>query len=280
MPPDSLWRIFNANYGTSYEQGVNFTSVQSDGFSNSGTRRISIRAASGTELSTVEYTAGDSSNGKLDEGESICFSYSGEEVSVTYDHEETPGALDGDQSIQGQYTFPAVAEAPSVEADAPAVVHAGDSWTVTMSGTSLTEGILSAELRLYQEGAEEASAALPMTYAEGVLQASLTYEELKAVGGEKFQYEITVSDGVNTAVSSRKSAVLKSDEGTVDRSQAPALTITELMPDSSNVNGADAYEFIELYNNSNRDIESERLQAVLQLPRQRGQQRCGMVGDF
>lgn len=246
---------FNANYGTSYEQGVNFTSVQSDGFSNSGTRRISIRAASGTELSTVEYTAGDSSNGKLDEGESICFSYSGEEVSVTYDHEETPGALDGDQSIQGQYTFPAVAEAPSVEADAPAVVHAGDSWTVTMSGTSLTEGILSAELRLYQEGAEEASAALPMTYAEGVLQASLTYEELKAAGGEKFQYEITVSDGVNTAFSPRKSAVLKSDEGTVDRSQAPALTITELMPDSSNVNGADAYEFIELYNNSNRDID-------------------------
>src|SRR5699024_7340652 len=116
-------------------------------------------------------------------------------------------------------------------------------------------GILSAELRLYQEGAEEASAALPMTYAEGVLQASLTYEELKAAGGEKFQYEITVSDGVNTAVSPRESAVLKSDEGTADRSQAPAPTSTELIPDSSNVNGADAYEFIELYNNSNRDID-------------------------
>ena len=41
----------------------------------------------------------------------------------------------------------------------------------------------------------------------------------------------------------------------MELSAAPALVITELLPDSSNENGADAYEFIELYNNSNRDID-------------------------
>ena len=32
--------------------------------------------------------------------------------------------------------------------------------------------------------------------------------------------------------------------------QDKELLITEILPDSSNVNGADAYEFIEIYNNS------------------------------
>lgn len=33
------------------------------------------------------------------------------------------------------------------------------------------------------------------------------------------------------------------------------LLITELVPDSDNVNGADAYEFVEVYNNSGRDLD-------------------------
>lgn len=41
---------------------------------------------------------------------------------------------------------------------------------------------------------------------------------------------------------------------TVDQTKAPSLVITEILPDSANVDGSDAYEFIELYNNSNQDI--------------------------
>lgn len=36
--------------------------------------------------------------------------------------------------------------------------------------------------------------------------------------------------------------------------QDKELVITEILPDSLNVNGADAYEFIEIYNNSNREL--------------------------
>lgn len=246
---------FNNYYSTAYQEGKNFTSVQSDGFSNSGTRRLSIRTATGLELQTVEYTAADSADGSLGVNESICFNYSGAEISVQYDRNVTPGALDGEQSIQGQYTFPAEVASPSVEADAASVIHAGDTWTVAMSSTNLTEGILSAELRLYAGDASDAAAVLPMTYADGQLQASLSYEQVQAGGAGSFQYEIAVSDGINTAVSGRKTVNVDANEGTVDLSQAPALTITEIIPDTSNVNGADAYEFIEIYNNSNRDID-------------------------
>ena len=35
----------------------------------------------------------------------------------------------------------------------------------------------------------------------------------------------------------------------------PELLITELVPDSTNVGTADGYEFIEVYNNTDKDID-------------------------
>lgn len=40
----------------------------------------------------------------------------------------------------------------------------------------------------------------------------------------------------------------------IDITKVPPLTITEVLPDTSNVEGADAYEFIEVSNNSNQEI--------------------------
>ena len=71
---------------------------------------------------------------------------------------------------------------------------------------------------------------------------------------EQLRYEVEISDGVNSAVSARQTVTVGSSES-VDTSLAPALTITEIIPDTSNVNDADAYEFIEIYNNSNQDID-------------------------
>lgn len=35
----------------------------------------------------------------------------------------------------------------------------------------------------------------------------------------------------------------------------PPLLLTEVVPDSTNVDGSDGYEFIEVYNNSNQSID-------------------------
>lgn len=42
--------------------------------------------------------------------------------------------------------------------------------------------------------------------------------------------------------------------GSSEAVSVPNLVITELLPDSSNMGGSDAYEFIEIYNNSNQEI--------------------------
>lgn len=46
----------------------------------------------------------------------------------------------------------------------------------------------------------------------------------------------------------------------------PALLVTELLPDSANVNGADAYEFIEIYNNSDKPINFKDYKIVYHYP--------------
>lgn len=58
------------------------------------------------------------------------------------------------------------------------------------------------------------------------------------------------------AVSSRTLLAASNTENNVklNKVENPELVITEILPDSKNVNGADAYEFIEVYNNSNREV--------------------------
>ena len=249
---------FNAYYGTSFTDGGDLAQIESGGFSNSGSRSFSVCSQTGTTFSTVTYTAGDSSNGSLDVDEAIRFAYNGEEITTLYDGDPTPGSLAeaNGQTIRGQYTAPAAVSEPSVTATAPAAVQEGGTWTVSVTDTNLTASILRAEVRFYVTGAEEPAMTLPMAYEDGTLQASVSYSQIQAAasGIESFEYEVMVTDGVNTAVSAR-STVTVGEQGTVDASRAPALVITELLPDSSNTNGADAYEFIELYNNSNQDID-------------------------
>ena len=243
---------FNGEYGTALEEGKNLTTVQSGGFSNSGSRSLSLRTKTGLTLYTVNYSAGESADGSLGVGEAITFDYSGSEITARYDGNAQPGVLNTDQSVTGQYTFPETVENPSVTAEAPSQVNAGESWTVRVTDTSLTGTILSAELRIYTGEAAEPAAVVNMTWQDDVLQASLPYDQLNQT--DEFRYEVEISDGVNSAVSGRQTVTVGSS-ASVDTSLAPALVITEIIPDTSNKNGSDAYEFIELYNNSNRDID-------------------------
>lgn len=244
---------FNEAYGTELEEGKNLTTVSSDGFSNSGSRGMMIQSRTGLIMSQVTYTAADSSNGKLDEEEAIRFSYDGETAITQYDQSVTPGTLGENQTVEGTFVFPAAAENPAVEADAPAIVKEGEDWAVTLADTNLdADRILSAQLDIYKKDSADQVMSVPMTYQDGTLKATVPYHDLKDL--ESFSYNIVVSDGVNTA-SSRMGTAAVEGMTPVDNTKAPALVVSEIMPDSSNANGGDAYEFIEIYNNSNRDID-------------------------
>ena len=94
---------FNNNYGTNFVAGDNFTTIHSDGMSNSGTRGFKIITNTNQELTSVNYTASDSSNGKIDIDEAIYYNYTSNPGVPVYDNEVTLGKLNSQQLITGLY---------------------------------------------------------------------------------------------------------------------------------------------------------------------------------
>ncbi len=220
--------------------------TQCGGMSNSGTRSMTIATKTGKDLCTVTYSAADSDGGKLDVAEAIVFSYEGDQITVSYNNEPTPLAV---SSVVGEFTAPAQVDAPSVTAASNAVLNQNESLMVSIGSTNLDkDNIVSASIAVVGGG------TYSMTYNEsGKLTGEIPFGDVKDL--PSFQYTVTVFDGTNTAVSQPKTVTISQEGAQVDATKAPALVVTELAPDTSNTNGADAYEFIELYNNSNRDID-------------------------
>ncbi|WP_052360718.1 lamin tail domain-containing protein [Oceanobacillus manasiensis] len=68
-------------------------------------------------------------------------------------------------------------------------------------------------------------------------------------------------------------------EGETDFQQVPRILITEITPDTVNVNGADAYEFIEIYNNSNQAINMQDYQVIYRYPTNTADQIWNLTDD-
>ncbi|RIX49243.1 metallophosphoesterase [Paenibacillus nanensis] len=58
------------------------------------------------------------------------------------------------------------------------------------------------------------------------------------------------------------------DEGAAAGAQVPPLLITELVPDTANVGGSDAYEFIEVYNNTDKALDFSHYKLSYRYPDQ------------
>ena len=83
--------------------------------------------------------------------------------------------------------------------------------------------------------------------------ANLYSAEIPAASVTKdITYYIEASDGVNVETMTENIINLKEQE--IDYNKVPHLLVTEVVPDSTNVGTADGYEFIEIYNNSNQEI--------------------------
>ncbi|MCM3784603.1 S-layer homology domain-containing protein [Neobacillus mesonae] len=83
-----------------------------------------------------------------------------------------------------------------------------------------------------------------MNYTASIPKDSLTDPQL-------IYYIEAESQG---AVSRTEHYTVNVEQGDVDYNQVPTLLVTELVPDSANFGGADGYEFIEVYNNTNQEI--------------------------
>lgn len=238
---------FNTHYGSSLTQGEQLTSVRSDGFSNSGTRTMQIVSPVGRVLNTLRYTAEDSGDGSIGVDEAIQMDYLTAEGTLRYDAQPSVHQIEEGQ-VPHAYDAPAMVEDPQVTVSAPSVMSAQDRFDVRVESSDL-ERVLSADLQVY-DGTTLID-SLPMTDADGVLQATIDYDTVKDL--DAFTYVVTLSNGVQEA--SCTSASIPVENTAVDTTDAPALVVTEIIPDTSNTNGADAYEYIEIYNNSDQDID-------------------------
>src|SRR5699024_8690650 len=81
-----------------------------------------------------------------------------------------------------------------------------------------------------------------------------------------FHYQITAedADGNTETTDYIESAVTFSE--TPDPENMPRLLITEITPDTANVSGSDAYEFIEIYNNTDQPINLKDYQLTYGYP--------------
>lgn len=241
---DQTKEAFRAYYGLPEDSLI--AEVSCDGMSNSGSRSMEILTKTGRLLSTVTYNAKDSDGGKLDEDEAVIFRYEGAKVIAVYDQNPDPlNVASGD--MKGLYTLPAVVEEPAVEVSQSAdQIGADEELTVTVVSSNLNQdGIVNGWIQTAD------GTRYSLTYDEnGVLFGAIPGSSVQ--DQKSFTYTVTIFDGVNTAQSAVQTVNVAAGE-TVEG--APALVLTEILPDSSNINGADAYEFVEIYNNSNLDID-------------------------
>ena len=233
-------------YNISEEDSL-IAELECDGLSNSGTRTLAITTATGKVLSQASYQAAASSEGKIDVNEAIVFSYNGDAITLKYDEIPTPLAV-GENDIFGNYISAEMVSKPGVETTKITELAKNTPLEIEVTDTNMgIENIISGNIIVDEK-------EYPLIFnEEGKLVGSVPFADVAEKG--VFSYSVSVFDGTNTAVTSEQNVIIEGTEiDKVDQSKAPALVITELLPDSANVSGADAYEFIEVYNNSDTAI--------------------------
>ena len=225
-------------------RGKNFTRAVCNGLANSGERSMVIRAKATREVLTMVAYNG---KGNIEANQSITFTYTdGTEGAISnYTAAPTPGSTE-DGQVTGTYQF---VEGPAPAPTAADTQSANEAWRVE---APLPESGLLLNAVLHVKGSGENDyTAYPMTCADGKAACELSYSRTKDFGS--FDWYVTFDYGISQKSSTERTVTVE-QSGEADTSNLPALLITELLPNSSNKNGADAYEFVEVYNNSNQRI--------------------------
>ncbi|TCM97883.1 fibronectin type III domain protein [Paenibacillus sp. BK033] len=245
---------FNAKYGVNLTDSQIVQVTGFNGFSNSADRAVVIKNSQGTEISSSSYTASTDVGAGLGDHYMLPAAGGVPTDKFAVKSAPTPGTLAQGQIPTVHYQFP---EGPVNQA--PVITHspvtAGSSeqdLTITAQITDADDTATAAVF--YKNPSDAAFTSVPMSNTGGsdfsavIPKASLT--------GTELQYYIEAADAVNHVKSSTYTVAI--EQHNFDYSKVPPMLITELVPDSANINvdgkDWDAYEFVELYNNTTRPI--------------------------
>lgn len=250
---------FNTLYGSSLVEGINLFRVSNDGMSNGGLRKLILKDARGYEVSSAFYE----SDTQTIANKGIHYTYpdngSSEMVLLTAGTEAaTPGTVADKQVPQRPVTLPPVTE----ENQPPVITHtpvtAADTEehitidAVITNPENATDGAADAVTAkvFYKTASQSTYSAVEMTVSAGNEYRGIIPRE--ALTEASLQYYIEAKDAANTVKSETYAIAI--DLPDFDFAKVPALLVTELVPNSTNVDGADGYEFIEIYNNTDKPV--------------------------
>ena len=243
---------FNTNFGRELtsEQVIAFTDSNFPGFANGGNRALIIKDSTGSEVVSASYLAAESDN----TGAVIHYMFpnSGTEMKkYLVLSEPTLGTI---ESIQVP-TKPVELDEIPVDTEAPAITHTpvteSDAFSPIVIDAGVTDNLAVPFATLhYKKDGEEIFTSLTMNASADT--ASYSAEIPGTNVNADITYYIEASDGTNTMKTEEYTISVKKDE--VDYSKIPKFLVTEVVPDTTNVGSADGYEFIEIYNNTDKDL--------------------------
>ncbi|MBP1083977.1 MULTISPECIES: lamin tail domain-containing protein [Bacillus] len=240
---------FNQQFGTSLtnEQVYEFTGFS--GFANGGNRAVAIKDNQGNELSSAAYLNGESDNS----GKVIQYSYPKQGTEMNKQKvfaNPSPGVIQSEQVPEVPVDLPEQVD----DTEAPNITHQpineSEAFAPLTIEAEITDNMAAPSATLYYKKLSETEfTALTMTPGES---SSFTAEIPGIQLESDIVYYIEASDGTIVSKTNEFQVTIKAPN--VDYQKLPLMLVTEVTPDTANVNGADGYEFIEIYNNTNQDI--------------------------
>ncbi|TDQ38294.1 S-layer homology domain-containing protein [Aureibacillus halotolerans] len=232
---------FNGHYGTDLSDAQLFQ-IEADGMANAAERELSIENAAGDVLVSASYIDGDADEA----GKSIVYHYpnSGTVMTKVGPGDSTPGVLQNNQ-VPSTRVAPIDNENASmtIEHNAPSSLAYDQATLEAMvQGADRVQIVVTTEHSTHTmamentDGANHYGATLPM---EWLWTGKLSYK-IQAIkrntteSTEDFSVDVSLPD--------------------VDVQSLSPFLITEVVPDSANVSGADGYEYIEVYNTTDTDL--------------------------
>ncbi|WP_100332411.1 S-layer homology domain-containing protein [Bacillus xiapuensis] len=238
---------FNKHFQTNLSADQ-VTTVESDGMANDSSRTLVIADTYQNEISQAGYDKGN-----VQEDKGIQYKVSADQKSMEIIHSNqaaTPGKLTPEQVPSKPVRQVEDTKAPVIEHTPVKAIQAGKDIRLTAKVTDETAVKNVKALYRFSPGSSAkeieltASDSDPHTY-----HATIPKDDLI---GQEFIYQILAYDGSNTVKTEEYQAAV--EEQSYDAQKVPALLMTELVPDSTNIGKLDGYEFIEVYNNTNETV--------------------------
>ncbi|WP_158560834.1 lamin tail domain-containing protein [Paenibacillus contaminans] len=254
---------FNAKYGVSLpdERLIAFTQSVPSGFagmSNTGSRSVIVKDAAGNELVSADYNDGETNDSGLDVHYKIPGDGYKTMAKLAVLGAPTPGTVDPRQYAPNM---------PPIIAHTPFANGSADH-DARIQADITSDDLMQAKL-YYRTAADMQYRSVAMTSVTGITYESIVPKE--QLWTSSLQYYIEATDNANPAAyghtaANPVSAVIAPSVSVPDYNALPKLLVTELVPDGANIGSSDAYEFIEIYNNTDKPVRMNDYQILYRYP--------------